>query len=217
MRRLCVILIFFTGISLSFAESEVKQTRKLIKLIYKEGYLINQGEQDLLRAEITAPFYRYLGDIPQGAKVNVSDIKTKFTVQYTAKQWIGEYEIMKETFIPEIKQKAHPASLNVQTKLKGNTLSVKVSSQDKISDIFIEILSDIPIKISEDRTRFVLSSVGVRGQNLKRGPEADFKLYLLVDQKFYKVPVQITYVFGSCAYDKFFIFSFKKEEFKDAP
>jgi len=81
----------------------------------------------------------------------------------------------------------------------------------------LEILSDIPIKISDDRTRFVLSSVGVRGQNLKRGPEADFKLYLLVDQKFYKVPVQITYVFGGCAYDKFFIFSFKKEEFKDAP
>jgi len=144
-------------------------------------------------------------------------IKTKFTVQYTAKQWIGEYEIMKETFIPEIKTKTPPAVLDVKAQLKGNTLSIKVSSQDKISDIFIEILSDIPIKISDDRTRFVLSSVGVRGQNLKRGPEADFKLYLLVDQKFYKVPVQITYVFGSCVYDKFFIFSFKKEEFKDAP
>jgi hypothetical protein len=124
---------------------------------------------------------------------------------------------MKESFIPIVDSKGPDVGLDVQAELKGDTLSIKVSAVDKISGIFIEVLSDIPIKISDDRTRYILSNVGVRGQSLKRGPEADFKLYLLTEQEFYKVPIQITYVFQGCVYDKFFTFSFKREEFNNAP
>jgi hypothetical protein len=124
---------------------------------------------------------------------------------------------MKESFIPIVDSKGPDVGLDVQAELKGDTLSIKISAVDKISDIFIEVLSDIPIKISDDRTRYILSNVGVRGQNLKRGPEAEFKLYLLTEQKFYKVPVQITYVFQGGVYDKFFTFSFQRQEFNHAP
>src|SRR3989338_6198763 len=100
MRILCLIAAFFIAINLSFAEEEVPKAKNLTKLIYKDGHLINIGEEDLLRAEIISPFYRYLGDIEKDKTVNIKDIKTKFTARYTIKQWIGEYETMTETFIP---------------------------------------------------------------------------------------------------------------------
>jgi len=217
MRTLCaILLVFFTVTGLSFAEEEAKATKRLIQLIYKEGYLVNVGEEDLLGVEIINPFYRYIGNIPKGKRVNVTDIKTKFSVQFTARQWIGGYEVMSQTFIPVINSKGPDVGLDIEVELERDTLFVKVSSADKITDIFIQILSDIPIKISDDRTRYILSSVGVRGQNLKRGPEAIFTLYLLSEQDFYTVPIQITYVFQGCVYDKVFTYSFKKEDFNDA-
>ncbi|MFC1621598.1 hypothetical protein ACFL2G_04780 [Candidatus Omnitrophota bacterium] len=215
MRILCLVLICITFISQSFAEAETVKTKNPvnIKLIYKQGHLINIGEEALLSVEIVSPFYRYLGDILKEEKINVSDIKTKFTVQYTIRAWIGEYETMSETFIPTLDSRGPDVGLDVKVCLEDKNLFIKVTSVDKITDIFIEILQDIPIKISEDRVRYTLSSVGIMGQNLKRGPEAKFKLYLLTDQDFYKVPIQITYVFQGSLYDKIFTFSFKKEYF----
>jgi hypothetical protein len=211
------MLICFTVISSSFAEEEAKQTKKLIKLIYEEGYLINAGEEELLAVEIINPFYRYIGNIPKGKRANVTDVKTKFTVQFSARQWIGGYETMSETFIPVIDSRGPDVGMDVNVELKESILFVKIASADKITDTFIQILSDIPIKISDDRTRYILSSVGVQGQNLIRGPEAQFKLHLLSDQEFYTIPIQITYCFQGCVYDTVFTFSFKKEDFNHVP
>ncbi len=219
MRPLCIILvILFIGIGLLGAKEDTTQTKKLIKLIYSEdGYLANAGEEDILRVEITSPFYRYIGNMPRGKMVDISDIKTKFTVQYTARQWLGGYEIMTQSFIPVIGRHAKDAGLDIKAELRKNVLIVDVKSESEISDIFIEILSDIPIKISNDRVRYILSSVGAIGQNLKRGPNAEFKLTLLNYQEFYIVPIQITYVFEGRVYNQVFTFSFKTGDFIHAP
>ena len=121
---------------------------------------------------------------------------------------------MKKTFIPEFEATGLEHGLKVITNLIGDLLNVKVTSPEKIKDIFIEILSDIPIKISEDRVRYILSSVGVKGQNLKIGPVANFRLYLINDRPFYKVPVDISYVYNGLIHERVFFFSFTKEEFQ---
>jgi hypothetical protein len=210
---LCVILALFTVIGALYAEDEPKTMKKLIKLVYEEGYLKNIGEEDLLKVEIISPMYRYIGDIPKDKKINVSDIKTQFTVRFTIKQWIGEYETMKETFIPTHDQRGPDVGLDVRCFLEKGILTVQVTSIERISDVFIEILSDVPIRISNDRVRYVLSTVGTRGQSLKRGPEAKFELELLIPSDYYKVPIEITYVYKGCAYDKVFFYSFRKEDF----
>lgn len=217
MRLICVILICFITIGLLYAEEEDKTYFTKSKLIYDGKYLINTGEKDLLHLEVIFPFYRYLGNLKQGQRINISFIKTKFTVQYTIKEWIGEYKTMKETFIPLIEPQGPDVGLDVKADLKGDILTISVTSAEKIQDIFIEVLSDIPVKISNDRVRYVLSNVGVVGQNLKRGPQADFKLYLITDQPYYKVSIQITYVFHGAVYDRVFSFSFRKEDFTNGP
>lgn len=215
MRILCAMLICFTAISSSFAEENKNPQTRINYLIYERGWLINQGNQDILRAAVISPFYKYLGDIPRGGKVNLSFIRNKFTVECTLKFWIGEYETMQETFIPNIYPRGPDVGLDMKAELKGDVLSVSITSAEKIQDIFIELLPDIPVKISNDRTRYVLSSVGTIGQNLKRGPQAEFKLCLIAEQKFYKLPVQITYVFRGSVYDRVFTFSFRKEDFSN--
>ena len=219
MRLLCIILIIlFIGIGLLGAKEDSRQTKRLIKLIYsEEGCLVNAGEEDILNVEIISPFYRYIGNMAKEKRVDVSDIKTKFIVQYTARQWLGGYETMTESFIPLIKQHTEDIGLDIKAELKKNVLIVNVYSKDKISDIFIEVLSDIPIKISNDRVRYVLSSVGVEGQNLKRGPHAEFRLSLLSYQEFYAVPIQVTYVFEGRVYNQVFTFSFRTKDFIHAP
>ena len=192
------------------------ETAGLPKLAYKDGSLVNVGAEALLRVEIVEPFYRYIGDIAAGQKAPIPDIATKFTVQYSAKKWLGGYETMKETFIPGLSSKGPAVGLDIKTCLRGDILIVKVFSEEEISAVFIEILSDIPVRISEDRVRYVLSSVGVEEQNIKRGPEARFRLCLLQEQEFYKVPIQVTFVYKEVVYDKMFFFSFKRKEFNDA-
>lgn len=219
MRSLCLILVIicFTAINLSGAEEEETAGRRASQLIYEEGHLINRSGKDILDLAVVSPFYKYIGNIPKGEKINVSYIKNRFTVEYAISPWKGEYKIMKESFTPEFSAKGPDAGLDIEVKLNGDLLVVKAAAVEKINDIFIEVLSDIPIKISEDRTRYILSSVGVRGQNLKRGPQASFKIDLLIDQEFYKVPIQITYLFQGGVYDKVFFFSFRKEDFNNAP
>jgi len=214
MRRLlCIFLIVFTVTCSSYAEQKPGWEKKMINLIYEKGYLVNEGSEDLINAEIISPFYRFIGSIPGGNRVNVSDIKTKFTIKFTSRKWLGEVETMKKTFIPEYESTGLEHGLKVITKLIGDLLNVKVTSSEEIKDIFIEILSDIPIKISEDRVRYILSSVGVKGQNLKVGPETSFRLYLINDRPFYKLPVNISYVYNGFIHERVFFFSFTKEEF----
>lgn len=207
------VLIFFITLNLLYAKEEPKAKNPMAKLIYEQGYLINIGDKDILRLAITSPFYKYLGYIQKGKRVNVSYVKNKFTVQYTVRPWIGEYETMEQTFIPVFDSSGPDVGLDVKADLKGDILTVKVSSVEKIKSIYIEILSDIPIKVSNERIRYILSNVGVAGQSLNSGPEAKFKLNLLTEQDFYKVPIQITYVFQGSVYDKVFTFSFRKEQF----
>jgi hypothetical protein len=212
-----ILAVFCLSAASLYADEAEKTLKRIAKLVYEEGFLINAGEEDLLRVEIISPFYRYLGNIQKGRKINISDIKTKFTVQYTIKQWIGEYETMKETFTPVFNNQGPDVGLEVICSLDKDTLTVKVTSNEKISGVFIEILSDIPIKISNDRIRYILSAVGVSGQSLQKGPEAGFKLYLISDLAYYKVPVQITYIFQGSVYDRVFFFSFRKEDFNNEP
>jgi len=218
MRLICLILVLILSTALGslYADKETKTLKEMTKLIYEKGFLINEGKEDLIYAEIISPFYRYLGDIKKNQRVDVSDIKTKFTVQYTIKQWIGEYETMKETFIPLLENQGPDIGLEINSTLDKDTLTIRVTTAEKLKDIFIEILSDIPIKISNDRIRYVLSSVGVNGQSLKNGSQASFKLILLADQDYYKVPIQITYIYQGSVYDRMFFFSFKKEDFLNA-
>ncbi|MFH1645055.1 MAG: hypothetical protein ABIB11_01405, partial [Candidatus Omnitrophota bacterium] len=87
MRIICLtVLMFFTGTSILYAEEGQRPVRTLIKLIYSDGFLINTGEEDLLKVEVVKPFYSFIGDIPKDKMVNISDIKTKFTVQFTVRQ-----------------------------------------------------------------------------------------------------------------------------------
>lgn len=212
---LLLILIFFAVSSLYAKEDKTYETRH--NLIYDGRYLINEGEKHLLRLEVVFPFYKYLGDLKEGQRINISYIKTRFTVQYTIKEWIGEYKTMKETFTPQFEPSGPDVGLEVTCALDKDTLNIKVTSVERISSVFIEILFDIPIKISNDRIRYVLSAIGVSGQNLKQGPEASFKLYLLSQQDYYKVPIQITYIFQGSVYERVFFYSFKKDDFNNVP
>lgn len=219
MRILCFFMVvFFTAAGLLRAEENSYPAHSgvdIAKLIYQDGYLVNKGEEVLLNVEIIEPFYRYFGSIQRNASVDVSYMRTKFTVQYTARQWIGVNETMKQTFIPRLKNPELDIGLDVESHLNRNMLRIIVTSDRKITDIFIEALPDIPVKISDERVRYVLSSVGIEGQNLKKGPIANFKLCLLLDKEFYRIPVQVTYVYEGVCYDKVFFFAFKRQDFED--
>jgi hypothetical protein len=207
-----MVLFLIPACFLSGGEETTK--RGAAKLAFSGGYLVNVGESDLLCVEITNPFYRYIGDIPRGGKAAVPDVRSKFTARYTSKQWIGGYESMEDTFIPGISRTSPDIGLDLKVILRGDILIVTVSSKDEISDIFVEVLQDIPVRISEDKVKYTPSSVGVKGQNLKRGPDARFQLYLLREEEFYKVPIQVTYVHNGSAYDRVFFYSFGRGDFK---
>jgi len=106
--------------------------------------------------------------------------------------------------------------LSIICSLSEDILFVRIDSVVDIADVYIEIPQEIPVRISEGHFRYILSSVGVLGQNLKTGKEANFKLTRLRRLDFYTVPVRISFNYKYKQYERLFLFSFTKDEVEHA-
>ena len=177
---------------------------------------MNQGSQAALNAEIVSPFYRYIGDLRENETADVRDIKTKFTLQYLTPQGLAEYEQKKEIFIPVFEADFSDIGLSIICSLSEDVLFVRLDTEADITDVCIEIPQEIPVRISKDHSRYILSSVGVLGQNLKTGKEAGFKLTRLRRLDFYTIPVSISFNYKYKQYEKLFLFSFTRDEVEHA-
>lgn len=183
-------------------------------VIYRDGVLLNVGDEVAMRCEIVEPFYRYLGDLPPGGQVNVSSIKTRFIAQYLTPAGLAKWRRIKETFYPKVEWDLPEIGLNVRCELRGLTLEVTVRSLKPITNIAIEVLPDLPVRIANDRVRYVQSPVSVAGQHVVFGSEAGFALLLLEDRQIYSVPVQVSFEYQGVRYEKLILFSFAREELR---
>lgn len=183
-------------------------------VIYRDGSLINVGDEVAARCEVIEPFYRYLGDLPPGGKVNVSMLKTRFTAQYLTPAGLAKWRRVKETFYPTVDWELPEIELEVACELRGLTLEVAVRSLKPITNVAIEVLPDTPIRISNDRVRYVQSPISVAGQHVVFGSEAGFALLLLEERPTYSVPIQVSFDYGGIRYEKLVLFSFAREELR---
>jgi len=213
MRWLLLILTLFTAIN-SYAESI---DTKRVSLILKKGWLINYSNIPLYSVEVISPFYRYLGDLFPYQKRNISYIKTKFKVRFYIKT-LGGYSQMQKEFIPYIKRKPiTPPKIKIDIEYEDCKLKIKLISQEALNYTLIEIPQDYPVNISQERKRYVFSTVAVLGQNLIAGDYAEFTLYPLKDQELYKVPVQISFIYKDTLYEKLIFYCLKKENLCNSP
>lgn len=179
---------------------------------YRDGSLINVGDEMAARCEVVEPFYRYLGDLPPGGRVNVAFLKTRFTLQYLTPAGLSRWRRIKETFWPKVEWELPEIGLDIRCELKGLTLSVRVSALKPITNVAIEIPPDVPIRIANDRVRYVQSPIGVAGQNIVFGVQATFPLLLLQERPSYAVPIQITFDYQGIRYEKLLFYSFTRAE-----
>jgi len=198
----------------SAASSVLRIHKPAGHVIYRDGGLLNVGDEVAARTEIIEPFYRYLGDLPPGGKVNVNSIKTRFTVQYLTPAGLAKWRRIKETFYPTVDWDLPEVGLEVVCELRGLTLEVTVRSLKPITNTAIEVLPDIPIRISNDRVRYVQSPVSVAGQHTVFGSEAAFALLLLEERPSYSVPIQVSFEYQGVRYEKLILFSFAREELR---
>ena len=213
MKWLCSIIILFITIN-SYAESI--DTKK-VSLILKKGWLINYSNIPLYSVEVISPFYKYLGDLFPYQKRNISYIKTKFKVRFYIKT-LGGYKDMQKEFIPYIKRKPTTSpKIKIDIEYKDCKLKIKLTSQEALNYTLIEIPQDYPVNISQERKRYVFSSVAVLGQNLIAGDYAEFTLCPLKDQKLYKVPIQISFIYKDTLYEKLIFYYLKKENLCNSP
>lgn len=183
-------------------------------VIYRDGALLNVGDAVAARCEIIEPFYKYLGNIPSGGKVNVSFLKTRFIAQYLTPAGLAKWRRIKETFYPKIEWDLPEIGLEVVCELKGLTLEVTVNTLKPVTNVAIEILPDLPVRISNDRVRYVQSPVGVASQHVVFGFEGRFALLLLQDRPTYSVPIQVSFEYQGIRYEKLILFSFAREELR---
>jgi len=183
-------------------------------VIYRDGSLLNVGDEVAMRCEIVEPFYRYLGDLPPGGKVNVSFLKTRFTAQYLTSAGLAKWRRIKETFYPTVDWELPEIGLEVVCELRGLTIGVAVNSLKPIINVAIEVLPDLPVRISNDRVRYVQSPVSVAGQHVVFGSEAGFALLLLEEHPTYSVPIQVSFEYQGVRYEKLVLFSFAREELR---
>lgn len=183
-------------------------------IIYRDGALINVGDEVAARTEIIEPFYRYLGDLPPGGKVNVSMLKTRLSVQYLTPAGLAKWRRIKETFYPTVSWDLPEIGLEVVSELRGLTLEVTVHSLKPVTNVAIEVLPDLPIRIANDRVRYVQSPVSVAGQHVVFGSEGDFALLLLEERPTYSVPIQVSFEHQGVRYEKLVLFSFAREELR---
>lgn len=183
-------------------------------VMYQGGFLINVGDEVAVRCEITEPFYKYLGDIPPTGKINVSFIKMRFTLQYLTPAGLSRWRRIKETFYPQVKWELPEIGLDVRCALQGLLLKVNISAIKPITNVAIEILPDVPIRIANDRVRYVQSPIGVAGQNLIFGWQGSFPLLLLQERPVYSIPIQVSFEYQGVRYEKLLFYSFAKEEMR---
>jgi hypothetical protein len=202
----------------SFILAKEKGTKKSLKnipsakIIYQDGYLRNIGEEPALRCEIVSPFYKYIGNINPGKRVDISYIKTKFTISYLIPDWLGEYTQVKETFLPKFKYKTLIApEVRVRCQLKDSFLEVELIADRKLKNVTIEIPPEIPVKISETRTRYITSQVLVLGPNVIYGQRAEFKIISLSNAEYSTVPIKIIYQYQGIEYQELLFYSFRTE------
>lgn len=220
MRRVAVALVALTCLPLAGAAEE-EQRSGLLRIhkpaghvIYRDGSLVNVGDEVAMRCEIVEPFYTYLGDLPPGGKVNVSFLKTRFVMQYLTPAGLAKWRRIKETFYPKVEWDLPEIGLEVVCELRGLTLEVTMNSIKPITNVAIEVLPDLPVRISNDRVRYVQSPVSVAGQHIVFGSEAAFALLLLEERPTYSVPVQVSFEYQGVRYEKLVLFSFAREELR---
>ena len=216
-----VVAVLLLGLLVAVAVAEDDEGSKVLRIykpaghvIYRDGALLNVGDEVAMRCEITEPFYRYLGDVPPGGKVNVSFLKTRFTAQYLTPAGLAKWRRIKETFYPKIEWDLPEIGLEVVCELRGLSLEVTIRSLKPVTNAAIEVLPDIPIRISNDRVRYVQSPVSVAGQHTVFGSEAGFALLLLEERPSYSVPIQVSFEYQGVRYEKLVLFSFAKEELR---
>ena len=206
------------GLASSFILAKEKGTQKSLKsipsakIIYQDGYLRNIGDEPALRCEIISPFYKYIGNINPGKRVDISYIKAKFTISYLIPDWLGEYTQVKETFLPKFKYKVLIApEVRIRCQLKDSFLEVEIIADRKLKNATIEIPQEIPVKISETRTRYITSQILVLGPNVIYGQRAEFKIISLSETEYSTVPIQITYQYKGIEYQELLFYSFRTE------
>ena len=206
------------GLASSFILAKEKGTQKSLKsipsakIIYQDGYLRNIGDESALRCEIISPFYKYIGNINPGKRVDISYIKAKFTISYLIPDWLGEYTQVKENFLPKFKYKTLIAlEVRVRCQLKDSFLEVELIADKKLKNATIEIPPEIPVKISGTRTRYITSQILVLGPNVIYGQRAEFKIVPLSNAEYSTVPIQITYQYQGIEYQELLFYSFRTE------
>lgn len=207
------------ALTFSFTLAKENGTKKSLKsipsakIIYQDGYLRNIGDEPALRCEIISPFYKYIGNIHPGKRVDISYIKTKFTISYLIPDWLGEYTQVKETFLPKFKYKTLIApEVRIKCRLKDSFLEVELIADRKLKNVTIEIPPEIPVKISESRTRYITSQILVLGPNVIYDQRAEFKIIPLSNAEYSTVPIQITYQYKGIEYEELLFYSFKNKE-----
>ncbi|MFH1504459.1 MAG: hypothetical protein ABIH08_03605 [Candidatus Omnitrophota bacterium] len=210
-----VILFSITltsSISAKEEERKAANPASSAKVIYRNGYLENIGQEPALRCEVTAPFYKFIGDISPARKIDISYIKTKFTISYLVQDWLGGYREAKETFSPQFKYKVLIApEVKIECRLKGRFLEIEIISNKPLKNAAIEILPEVPVRISESRVRYITSQVLALGQNVVYGQKAEFEIISLSEDAYSVVPVQISYQYHGIEYQKLVFYSFKNE------
>jgi hypothetical protein len=216
MAGVIMVSISLTSPLMSAKEERMRKGLKSIpssKVIYQDGYLRNIGDEPALRCEITSPFYKYIGNINPGKRVDISYIKTKFTISYLIPDWLGEYTQVKETFLPKFKYKTLIApEVRVKCQLKDSFLEIELISDRKFKNVTIEIPPEIPVKISESRTRYITSQILVLGANVIYGQRAEFKIVPLSKSEYSIVPIKISYQYQGIEYEELLFYSFKNKE-----
>jgi hypothetical protein len=163
--------------------------------------------------EIVSPFYKYIGTINPGRRVDISYIKAKFTISYLIPDWLGEYTQVKETFLPKFKYKTLIApEVRIRCQLKDSFLEVELIADRKLKNVTIEIPPEIPVKISETRTRYITSQILVLGPNVIYGQRSGFKIIPLSKSEYSTVPIKITYQYQGIEYQELLFYSFKNKE-----
>ena len=220
MRRIVAVALLcaLAGAAWAAEDDDGSKVMRIYKpaghVIYRDGSLINVGDEVAMRCEITEPFYKYLGDLPPGGKVNVSFLKTRFTAQYLTPAGLSKWRRIKETFYPKVEWDLPEIGLEVVCELRGLTLEVTVRSVKPVTNTAIEVLPDVPVRISNDRVRYVASPVSVAGQHVVFGLEAGFSLLLLEERPSYSVPIQVSFEYQGVRYEKLVLFSFAREELR---
>jgi hypothetical protein len=220
MRRWAFAVVALAWLPLVWAaeDDEGSKVLRIYKpaghVICRDGSLINVGDEMAAHCEIIEPFYRYLGELPPGGSVNVSSIKTRFVVQYLTPAGLAKWRRIKETFYPTVDWELPEIGLEVVCELRGLTLEATVNSIKPITNVAIEVLPDVPVRISNDRVRYVQSPVSVAGQHVVFGSEAVFALLLLEERPTYSVPIQVSFEYQGIRYEKLVLFSFAREELR---